>query len=537
MDQFDNLQNLVDLDYDLLTKPGNLGFYRSCEATTIFLFNNVTKQAHNYFTIMVFEEREKETEEVEYLTEKLITISSEFKMGICRYDLTMEQALDSFRQIKNSQVLSNIGGDLQIGNLDLINKQFVPQDGTVEVRLNKALKNNFINGSYIYEFFDTHKSFMSILSKRQREQTSNLVMKFVPINLHVLQDRIGNIIFQFPSTLLSLKSSSGKDETSLDITLYTDKRIDSEDRYGILVTNEFDNCITGIRYHDNKNSKKIILEIGDTGNLIKTMVYDKKTDLVVYEANYSFIKHIYTRFHIGSEFPEYRTIITSNGKAEVDVEPVEFMEIPRRNMSEHKKYWKELVKERQYKERLEELEHRMKFMQYGTSQNSEKNKALEDVRKLIIMNSEKQIMLWDPYLSANDILNTLYYSNQMGIQMRAITSSSSETRKINGEKHSDAATWISEQRNILNNNSNNYGINLEVRCQHEEFGWKFHDRFLLFVMRNGTARVWSLGTSINSLGKNHHIIQEVSHPQYIVDAFNELWNELNDERCILWKSK
>ncbi len=534
--QIYNSDNITNLEYKVLSEHGNLGFYKSCEVTTIFLLDKLSKDVYNYFSLFVFEEREIETNKVKYLTDKLLTVSDEYRMGICKYQLSMDDVYNNFTQITNSEVLSNISGKLQIGQLDLVNKQFVPPDGTEEVNLNKCLKNNFINGSYIYEFFDIEKKLLSKLTKIQRERISEHIMKFAPINLHVLQDRIGNVIFQFPSNLISINSASNKDDTSLNITISTDKRIDEEDRYSILVMNEFDNCITGIKYHDSKNNKNVKLDIGDTGNLIKTVVYDKKTDLVVYESKYSLMKQMHFRFNIGSQFPQKRTIITSKEENEVVVESTEFMETPR-NMIEKKKYWKEFVQERQYKERLEELERRMKFMQYGASQDFDKNKALEDIRKLIVLNSEKQIMLWDPYLSAEDILNTLYYSKQMGIPMRAITSSSSETRKINGENEQDAITWINEQKNILKNNSNNYGINLEVRCQYGQFGWKFHDRFLLFIMRDGTARVWSLGTSINSLGKNHHIIQEVSHPQYIVDAFDELWNKLNDKRCILWKSR
>ena len=48
-------------------------------------------------------------------------------------------------------------------------------------------------------------------------------------------------------------------------------------------------------------------------------------------------------------------------------------------------------------------------------------------------------------------------------------------------------------------------------------------------------RVWSIGTSFNSLGKSHHIIQEVQHPQMIVDAFEELWEELSYETCLIWR--
>ena len=38
-----------------------------------------------------------------------------------------------------------------------------------------------------------------------------------------------------------------------------------------------------------------------------------------------------------------------------------------------------------------------------------------------------------------------------------------------------------------------------------------------------TSSVWSLGTSVNSLGNKHHIIQSVEHPQMMIDAFEELW--------------
>ena len=50
-------------------------------------------------------------------------------------------------------------------------------------------------------------------------------------------------------------------------------------------------------------------------------------------------------------------------------------------------------------------------------------------------------------------------------------------------------------------------------------------------------KVWSIGTSFNSLGNSHHIIQEVRHPQMIVDAFEELWDSLSDETCLVWRKE
>lgn len=57
----------------------------------------------------------------------------------------------------------------------------------------------------------------------------------------------------------------------------------------------------------------------------------------------------------------------------------------------------------------------------------------------------------------------------------------------------------------------------------------------MVIKEDGEPKVWSLGTSINSLGNKHHIIQIVRNPQMIVDAFEELWDELDSEECLVWK--
>lgn len=315
-----NFHDQIAIEYALLTQPGNLGFYKSCEVTTVFMINKASKQTFNYFSIFVFHEGKALKENIEYLTEKPLRVSDEYILGICRYYLTMEEAYESFNKIRHSQSLINKGGELQIGKLNLINKQFVPQNGTTEVCLNRVLKNNFMNGCYIYEFFNNNKNIVSNLTKNQRKKIADFILKYVPIDLHVLQDRIGNIIFQFPSNLITLKSSSSNDTSTLNITLNTDDRITDKERYCILVSNEFDGCLTGIRYNSVKNNQNTILDIGDTDNLIKARVYDKISNLVVYEANYSLIKEINTRFNIGSEFPKKRNMIMPEGKVDIEVE-------------------------------------------------------------------------------------------------------------------------------------------------------------------------------------------------------------------------
>lgn len=88
----------------------------------------------------------------------------------------------------------------------------------------------------------------------------------------------------------------------------------------------------------------------------------------------------------------------------------------------------------------------------------------------------------------------------------------------------------------MDERSNHYGIRAEIRCQWAEYGYSFHDRFLMVLSADKNKPfVWSLGTSVNSLGNKHHIIQSVEHPQMIVDTFEELWDDLSASECLVWK--
>ncbi len=150
---------------------------------------------------------------------------------------------------------------------------------------------------------------------------------------------------------------------------------------------------------------------------------------------------------------------------------------------------------------------------------------------------ENGVYLWDPFLSSTDILKTLFYSKTAGVHLKAIGSISNTVKMVYRQKDKSVSEIIAEHKSILDNpNHNNHLLNLEFRIQHSSYGWAFHDRFLIFPSNElKRPQVYSLGTSINSYGNTHHILQEVSHPQPVVDAFNELWNELNHPDCLVWK--
>lgn len=187
-----------------------------------------------------------------------------------------------------------------------------------------------------------------------------------------------------------------------------------------------------------------------------------------------------------------------------------------------------IIERRQYKKRTNDLLNNLEFKQYGKVNRD--NQAIEDIIKIMNKASSGKVYLWDPYLCAEDILKTWYYTEIFGLCLHAITSN--EIAKL---KKVSLLEWREEQKETFEKRSNNYGIRLEFRCQHDNFGYDFHDRFIMIINKKEKPKVWSIGTSINSLGNSHHIIQEVQHPQMIVDAFEELWDELSDESCLIWR--
>jgi hypothetical protein len=98
-------------------------------------------------------------------------------------------------------------------------------------------------------------------------------------------------------------------------------------------------------------------------------------------------------------------------------------------------------------------------------------------------------------------------------------------------------TFAEKQRETFaSTKSNLHGLRLEYRIKTGPAGWAFHDRFLIFPKIDSGALAWSLGTSLNSLGKRHHILQQVDDGQLVMDAFDELWQELNEPEHLIWKT-
>jgi len=521
-------------DLDILTKEGNVGFYSRCEITEIFIYNKAIKEAFNLFTLVVFEDAEPS--ENTDLTRKLIPIKKHqnYSCGIRRYYLPIEDLKKHFCNFIESNKWSLSGQHLKTSDdLIFLPKQFVPSDDSlISTPLNSVLKNNFHlhGGSYILECFDNKKSDVSFLMEDaiSLRHLSESIQEVVPIGISKMSDRLGNIIMQFPIEILCLKTSLSRDE-SVEAEINWNPKLKNLPQIKILSLKDFDQTLAEFRlFSHNLDSN---FSLGDYLTDTKRILFNSEIQLILASSNKTiYLRQISIPLRVGIHEPRSFKVKHSNGNEVYHRVNLSSLDTKINIGEKAARSFTTWTKNRLYEEERAEQERKLSFVQYGRKKNvDEREEALKHVRELIRRHGEGGVYLWDPYLTYIDIMKTLYFCETYNAPLRAIASFKEEDRKSNSE-------------NLVNAiDNNNFGINLEFRFQHGGYGWGFHDRFLIFPgVYEGNelisrVKVWSLGTSINSLGKSHHILQEIGNARDILDAFNELWDELDNPNCLVWK--
>lgn len=160
--------------------------------------------------------------------------------------------------------------------------------------------------------------------------------------------------------------------------------------------------------------------------------------------------------------------------------------------------------------------------------------ALELIRALIKKYGENGIYLWDPYLSAIDLLETVFFTPYANVPIKAFTG-----LKIPPNQNHQTSIFDNYLNTLEQAIIENGWLNLTFLNTDKSLLGDFHDRFLIFPKTVDTpAKAWSLGTSVNSLGTSHHIVQEVADGQIIADIFEEMWNvSIKKTENIIWQSK
>ena len=166
--------------------------------------------------------------------------------------------------------------------------------------------------------------------------------------------------------------------------------------------------------------------------------------------------------------------------------------------------------ERIFKLSLRQLQERKEFVQYGQFTGHGRDEALADVRWLLKKHGALGAWLWDPYLNAEDVLQTLFFSPHRDSDLRALSDGKTFDSANDGEETDvtpppqaraqtapaartidGSIAWKKEQSELLDANcGNRLGLKLDFRLRRNGAGWKFHDRFLIFPKDNGSALAW-----------------------------------------------
>jgi len=517
-------------DFNTLIEQGNIGFYQSCEVTEIFLFQKQEKLVFNLFSIAVFEEKPFEGKNQQFLTDKLIPIDNKYSVGIKRYWLSMEEITTNFRYLKDkNQWNSDESNVLHFPQLKYLPKQFVPAiEGG---RSNHILKNNFHSGSYILEFFDEDKTNVNFLLKSEFVNKFNelceKIKQYIPIELSVVRDRIGNFIFQFPITLLDVDTKALPNWEGVDLKFTWHYLLSDIPDCLLQVESTFDKNYMGCTIDEYNKTSEQQVNIGNLDQINHIKIWRKEPSLILHNYSGTFIREF--AFNMNIVNPEPRIFEIENSLTTVQVSSRD-----RNQRRTTKVKYTTYISNNLHNAEKKQLEKSLSFKQYKQKTPD----ALNDLRTLIKQYDENGVYLWDPFLTPIDIFKTLCFSPTAGAPLKAIGAITDTVKSIYDKKGKTAADIISDYKNQLENpRNNNLHLNLEFRVQHTNYGQAFHDRFLIFPGKDELSKpkVYSLGTSINSYGQNHHILQEVSYPQPVVDAFNELWEKLNNKNCIVWK--
>lgn len=509
------------------TRPGVLGFYHSCEVTVCCILNH-SQTAFNLFTIFTFESRENIAVEPVFLTSKNEHCGNNHNLALVQYHISIETALTICQQIEDgAEHIETPFGPLQLDHLKPVPSIFVPSDSTLTLPLNRILKNNFRGGSMTLEYFCEKKNIYERVPQKDIKRSALRIRELLPVDIFTISDRIGNVIFQLPEQIAHVQLSGN--ENSVTCKVIFDNRVPDRSRYCLTMFTEHDHAIMGFASVQGVFKNELSLSVEDTGGPYTITLTDTSYHIPVLQQTTSMMRQLSNIFTIAGSADTVRTIQLPNGYEEhITINSGELISVGAPMLP-----WENAVNQRHYQRRMEELEHGKEFIQYAKG-TSDRVRALADLRVLMNAGPKEEVYLWDPYLTAADLLETWYFTDLFGLMLKAITSNRVYKKDSSSSGLED---WKKTQRDTLRTRSNQIGINIQWRIQHDHFGYSFHDRFLVVIHPKEEPKAWSLGTSLNHMGDTHHILQVVSNPGYIADAFIELWNMLEDESCLIWNSE
>ncbi len=542
-----------------LLAPGVIGSYRSFEVTEIF-FPVADHKTLNVFSLLVAESSDAppgEPSKPKFLNglhqSKIPNTKQTY--GIARYRISLERLLAALHQYGTTGEWRPGSETLNVGKLIPLQPQFIPADAYVTHPWNGVLKNNFWMGSHVFELFDTEKADLGFLFDRPEVQTDlvNMIKEAVPIGLDALSDRIGNVVIQLPVTVAVewlgrddegqfpmgsiWRDEAGARNLRISWETYNDGAMEgftSTSLDGEPARFPESTLRSGARFviWDDKN-QVVLGASGPTSYIRFGSAITSSTTVISTPATRNFMARNSDGVTVSESIIVRDRAATDFGR-------------PRHTNTRESWRYKRLLRAS-----LILMDSSKEFKQYGMGPKGPGRKeAINDIRWLIEKHGRHGAWLWDPYLSADDVLTTLFFCSHRNADLRALTwgreppkpkgpCSCTQAIPSSASARPQAAppSWVEQQENILETAKGNCeGLQLEFRVRKGDAGWGFHDRFLIFPKTDEGAMAWSLGTSINHIGSEHHIMLKVPDGELIRQSFLALWNKLTLPEHLVWKA-
>lgn len=533
-------------EVEQLLKNGALGFYNTVEITEVFSLNSEKKPC-NILTIMVAEDfREPVYNKVTYLTTNLISVKKlkQWRFGVKRYCIRIPELL-----AKLSSLDTNMQWDqeqVEINNLKPLDKYFISPDSYDSVSLNSILKNNYYNGSYVFEWFDFNKeNHQDLLSSPLALQDlSEELSKIIPISIDSVSDRVGNFLLQIPTRILMSNFGLEKKYDGYNLNCEIDWHNNAQKRDLIINCHlsESDNLCEGYFTKILKSGDlSLSLPIPNKRSHVGT-IWDPENNLILARTRPSAFISPTAKIVTTTSIIEERLLTNGSQSKKVSI-----LKSDKYKSNHSKQPILNWIEKRIYDNSSIALKKSRNFVQYnpkGINKSESKINALDDLIYLINMHGRDAVWLWDPYLSFQDLFDTLLQNKHSSSMMKAISSlelpPNSQNSTATTTSQSKDSITINKYKDSFNQLSPKTlkTINLEFRCRTGTNGWDFHDRFIIFPASDydSTTLAWSLGTSVNSYGTSHHILQKVQDAQLIANAFLNLWDDLDNSECLVWRN-
>lgn len=565
-EQINHLQKLLE--------PGVIGFYNSFEVTEVIGFHRSSpKKATNIISLLVAESSQPPDGNIgspPFLNKKRIELG-EWKFGVVRYRVSTSQVLHALQNLKASgEWMLHGSSPLGIGELTPIPPQFIPADAAKPHPWNGVLKNNFWEGSHVLELCDARKRDVQFLLDEPKllKQLASDLRPFAKLAIDGLSDRLGNVLIQLPVTVVTTNVACSPSGDFLVLPIWHNAIPARQLRVSCEKYN--DTTLEGYGSADVIDSQAKF-QLHSPGGGARYILWDDEHDLVLgASAQTSFIMSIGVNVDVIGKSISTRDFYLPSQNGSLEFVSVPLIEERAPNIigtstSNARELWRE---NRVFRDSLNRIRKRREFVQYGGKSGLGPDDALKDIRALLRTHGRTGAWLWDPYLDAKDVLATLFHCPHKGADLRALTAGAeppvvkdeqhlSKTvafcQRVEAWLHSHSfAGWVGlkpesapppkqswhekQMETFRESKINCKDLHLEFRIRKGSAGWLFHDRFLIFPSDIGPATAWSLGTSVNSFGQKHHILQKVADGELIRQAFLDIWDELSDSDYLVWST-